>query len=232
MKKHFFIFMSVLVLVLALFVFKLKNKSCIKLNFVFENYLSEEISLLHYDNDFNEVKTIAVDNIKQVFYTKNEDTRNYSYLIINDIKYDIGLVDLQDLENPYYMLTKTQLNKDNHPIYKYYIFEGADYLNSIYFQIINNKPVILAKIPFGFEFNNDKEIMTKSSFGTPFTSYIYKWQNDGIYVSDLNDFFKADYVRLDSKSKVISVIKQIDYQNPKNNKEIKFTLSGDLVCDY
>lgn len=192
-------------------------------HFNFENYLNEKIPLLN-NNDLNEVKIIDVDDIKQVFYKKYEDARNYSYIDINNTKYDIGLLDLSDsdLENSRYILTKTQLSRNNYPIYKYYVIEGTNYLDSVYFQIIDNKPVIIMKIPFGFEFNSDKEIMTESVFGTPFTSSIYKWRSDGIYMLNLNDFFKADYVYFDSASKVINVIKKIDYQNPQNNKEEKF----------
>ncbi len=231
-KKYLFILIFVIIVtIFAVFTLMLKNKNCITLDFSFENYKNENIPLFDYKNNINEIKTIEVDNIKQVFYTKNSSTEYYSYLNVNDIKYDIGYIGFLNLENLNYVLTKTQLVKNNNPIYKYYINEGANYINSIYFQIINNKPIILTEIPNGFEFKNNREIMTYSSIGIPSNSIIYEWMDNGINVCNLNDFLKADHVQFEPNSKEISVINKVDYQNPENNIVKKFKLKDKEICN-
>lgn len=231
MKKiSFFIFILIFVLILTILIFK--DKNCTPLNFAFENYINEEIPLFYHDDDLNEVKTVSVDDIKQVFYIKNEPIEYYSYLIINNIKYDIGFVNFTDIENSSYILTKTKILKDNYPVYKYYIYQGANYIDSVYFQIINNQAIILMKIPNGFEFDNNNETMTYNSRGTSSASSIYRWADSGIYISDLNVFFEAQHVQFDPGSKVIIVIKTIDYQNLENNIVTKFRLKGTSICDY
>ncbi len=232
-RKYLFIFTLILILIVIIFViFIFKNGNRIELSFVFENYLNEEIPLFYQDNDLNEVRTVLVDDIKQIFYAKNESTEYYSYLTINDIKYDIGSAHFSDIENSNYILTKTEIFKDNYPIYKYYIYQGANYNDSVYFQIVDNKPIILMKIPNGFEFDNNNEIMTYTSRGISSSSSIYRWTDNGLYVSDLNTFFDAQHVQFEPSSNVISLIKEVDFQNPENNKVKKYKLKGTSIYDY
>ena len=231
-RKYLFIFTLILILIVIIVIFIFKNGNCIELSFIFENYLNEEIPLFYHDNDLNEVRTVAVDDIKQIFYAKNESTEYYSYLIINDIKYDIGSANFFNIENSDYILTRTEISRDNYPIYKYYIYQGTNYNDSVYFQIVDNKPIILMKIPNGFEFDNNNEIMTYTSRGISSSSSIYRWTDSGFYVSDLNTFFDAQHVQFESDSKVISLVKEVDFKNPENNKVKKFKLKGTLICDY
>lgn len=229
-KKYFFILTLILIILLTILVLKLQvqiqDQYYSQLDFSFENYKNKNVPIFEYKNNINELKMVLVDNIEQVFYTKNDSTEYYSYLIVNENKYDIGYIGFLNLENSNYVLSKTQLFKNNNPIYKYYISEGANYINSIYFQIINNKPVILTEIPNGFEFRNNKEIMTYNSFGIPSVSNIYIFNDKGINICNLNAFLEAEHVQFEPNSKEISVLKKVDFQNPENNKLKKFKLKG------
>ncbi|QSX06082.1 hypothetical protein JYG23_01040 [Sedimentibacter sp. zth1] len=232
MKKKYFILIFILIFVLFFILFTFRNKDSTQLKFSYENYKYEELPLFIYNNDSNKAKTISSDDIKQVFYTKNEPSEYYSYLIVDNIKYDIGYVGFINLEKSDYVLTKTQIIKDNNSIYIYYINEGVNYIKSIYFQVINNRPIILTEIDNGFEFENDGEVMTYNSNGVISTSFIYKWEDDGIAVCDLNILFGAEHVQFEPESKIISVIKKVDFQNPQNNRTIKYRLKGTSISNY
>lgn len=187
---------------------------------------------IHNISQLDNTKTVkeqSIDGGTVIIYSKQDDQENiYGAFKTKDAKYELGVVGGFSLQmDDYELLSIKELAFNGKSLLCIIGVFGANAPVQNYFSLENGEITPFLRVDTGhaveldLDDNGTTEIV--SSHGTPNQSYVYKWEKDRFYVSNINDTLNATSVYLDEESQF-----NVSYEDPNTIEKYKYQ-SGSLI---